>query len=389
MSLRPLVFVIRTVRSWERLVVILFGASVASCGSCSTSAHPQDRLASLSLPQGFSIAVFAERVPNARAMVLSPGGTLYVGSREEGAVYAVRDDDGDATADRVVVVDEGLAMPAGVDLRDGDLYVSAISRILRYDDIDARFESSPEPVVVTDAFPNDRHHGWKFIRFGPDGLLYVPVGAPCNICDSPDPYASIMRMAPDGSNREVYARGIRNTVGFDWHPDTGVLYFTENGGDNMGNDIPPDELNRVTAAGQHFGYPHCHGAGIVDPDHGAGHDCGDYMPPLQALGPHVAALGMRFYTGSAFPPEYRGAIFIAEHGSWNRDTPIGYRVMVVKLDESGAAVSYEPFVTGWLDDATGDAWGRPADVLVHSDGSLLVSDDEAGKIYRITYAGSR
>jgi hypothetical protein len=238
-------------------------------------------------------------------------------------------------------------------------------------------------VTVNDQFPKDRHHGWKFIAFGPDGMLYVPVGAPCNICQ-PDEnrYALITRMKADGSGREIFARGIRNTVGFDWHPATKELWFTDNGRDQLGDDIPPDELNHAPKKGLHFGYPYCHGGDIPDDQFGKKHSCTEFTPPAQKLGPHVATLGMRFYTGSMFPPEYHNQIFIAEHGSWNRSTPIGYRITVVGLNKN-RAISYKVFAEGWLQGRR--AWGRPVDVLVMRDGALLVSDDSAGAIYRIGY----
>ena len=340
----------------------------------------------IKLPPGFHIDVFAADVPKARQMALSSNGTLYVGSRENGSVHAVVDRDRDGRADQVVRIARGLNMPSGLAWRDGALYVAEVSRVLRYDGIDGRLQDPPKPVVVSDTFPTDRHHGWKFIAFGPDGLLYVPVGAPCNVCDEENPiYASITRMKPDGSGREIFARGIRNTVGFDWDPRTKELWFTDNGRDMMGNDVPPDELNHAPKKGMHFGFPYCHGNGIADPKFGDGKKCSQYTPPARALGPHVAAIGMRFYTGSMFPAAYRNQVFIAEHGSWNRDTPLGYRVTLVKVD-GGKAVSYETFAEGWLR-KNGRAWGRPADVLVMPDGALLVSDDEAGAIYRITYKG--
>jgi glucose/arabinose dehydrogenase len=336
------------------------------------------------LPAGFKIDVFSDEVPNARSLALSPGGVLYVGTRTEGKVYAVVDRDHDFRADRVYTLARGLTMPNGVALRDGALYVAEVSRVIRFDGIEGRLEDPPQPVVVRADFPRDRHHGWKFIRFGPDGLLYVPVGAPCNICESEDPiYASLTRMRPDGSGREIFAAGIRNTVGFDWQPGSGVLWLTDNGRDWLGDDRPPDELNRAPQKGLHFGYPYCHGRSIADPELGRKRPCSAVTPPAAELGPHVAALGMRFYRGAMFPAAYRGRIFIAEHGSWNRSAPIGYRVTVVTV-EGDRAVSYEPFAEGWLE---GDeAWGRPVDVEELPDGSLLVSDDEAGAIYRISYA---
>lgn len=346
--------------------------------ACSANLH----LDRIKLPPGFSISLFASDVPKAREMAFSPQGTLYVGSFE-GDVYAVPDRDKDGKADRVYTIARGLRMPVGVDFHNGSLYVSSISRIVRLDGIESRLDNPPQPVVVSEKFPTDRSHGWKFIRFGPDGLLYVPVGAPCNIClQSDQRYASIMRMKPDGTGLEVFAHGVRNTVGFDWHPETGELWFTDNGRDWLGNDSPPDELDHAPKAGLHFGFPFCHGGDIADPDFGMRRSCKEFTAPAIKLGPHVAALGMRFYTGSMFPKEYRNQIFIAEHGSWNRDRKIGYRVSLVRLD-GGKAVSYETFASGWLDG--GDNWGRPADVQVAPDGALLVSDDYANAIYRITY----
>ena len=341
----------------------------------------------IQLPPGFRIEVFASGVKNARSLARGAKGTIFVGTRSAGNVYAVVDANGDHKADRVVTLASGLNMPNGVAFRDGALYLAEVSRVHRFDDIEARLEAPPKPVLLNDAFPTDRHHGWKFIAFGPDGWLYVPVGAPCNVCDrsgSDRRYASIMRMKPDGTGAEVYAEGVRNTVGFDWHPQTKALWFTDNGRDMLGDDRPPDELNTAPKAGLHFGFPHCHGGTISDPEFGGTRPCSDFVPPARPLGPHVAALGMRFYTGTMFPPQYRGHIFVAEHGSWNRSRKIGYRVMLVRLDGDTVA-SYEPFATGWLQGER--AWGRPVDVLVMPDGSLLVSDDEADAIYRITYAG--
>jgi glucose/arabinose dehydrogenase len=337
-------------------------------------------LESITLPPGFAIELLA-RVDNAREMALGAKGTLFVGSMQAGKVYAVRLRPG--TPAEVLTIATGLSLPVGVAVHGDALYVSAVDRVLRFDDIENRLTSPPKPVVVTDRLPTDRHHGWKFIAFGPDGKLYVPVGAPCNICE-PDAnrYANIMRMNPDGSGLETFARGIRNTVGFDWDPRTHELWFTDNGRDWLGDDSPPDELDHAPKAGMHFGFPYCHGATISDPEFGRRRPCADFTPPAQNLGPHVAALGMRFYTGTQFPEAYRNQILIAEHGSWNRSKKIGYRVSLVRV-EDGKSVAYEPFATGWLQGET--PWGRPADVLVMPDGSLLVSDDYAGAIYRITY----
>jgi len=338
----------------------------------------------LTLPPGFRIAVYAADVPNARQMALGPPGVVFVGSNAAGKVYAVVDRDG---GNRTVhVVASGLNMPSGIAFRDGALYVAAVNRILRYRDVARDPAHPPKPEVVTDAYPSDAHHGWKFIAFGPDGRLYVPVGAPCNICTPPGPlHATITRLDLAGGRPEVVARGVRNSVGFDFDPASGDLWFTDNGRDWLGDDQPPDELNHLTKVGEHFGFPFCHGNGLRDPEHNAGHACSEFTPPARELGPHVASIGMRFYTGRMFPEKYRGGVFIAEHGSWNRSTPIGYRVSFVKV-ENGRATSYEPFAAGWL--KGGAASGRPADVLVMPDGALLVSDDKAGRIYRITYVGS-
>ncbi len=362
-------------------LTIVFAVSAANADVAPDAPFDLD---AVRLPDGFSISVYADDLPGARSMALSPDGVLFVGTRTVGTVYAVRDTNGDNRADESFVIDTGLTMPNGVAFRNGSLYLAEIFRVVRYDDIENRLADPPEPVVVRDDFPTDRHHGWKFIAFGPDGKLYVPVGAPCNVCERDDErYSSIMRMNPDGTELEVYAAGVRNSVGFDWRPGTNELWFTDNGRDLLGDDLPPDELNRAPEAGMHFGFPYCHGGDIIDPDFGSGHSCDDFTPPAMKLGPHVAALGMRFYTGDMFPPEYRNRIFIAEHGSWNRTNPLGYRVMTVTV-ENGRAVDYDVFAEGWLTEG-GAAWGRPVDVLVMPDGALLVSDGRAGVIYRIAH----
>jgi hypothetical protein len=362
-----------------RLTLLVVAWWIATIVSAQSQPLPLEKI---KLPKGFSIEVVA-RVENARGMALGDQGTLFVGSMRTGKVYAVRF--ASATPVQVFTVASDLQLPAGVAFRDGALYVSAVDRIVRLDDIETRIANPPAPVVVTNRFPTETHHGWKFIAFGPDGKLYVPVGAPCNICEpDPDRYANIMRMNRDGSGLEVFARGVRNSVGFDWDPHNGELWFTDNGRDMLGDDVPPDELNHATKAGMHFGYPYCHAGTIADPEYGGKHPCREFTQPAQTLGPHVASLGMRFYTASQFPREYRNQVFIAEHGSWNRSSKIGYRITLVRID-NGKAVAYEPFATGWLQGE--QAWGRPADVLVARDGSLLVSDDTAGAIYRISYRG--
>jgi glucose/arabinose dehydrogenase len=345
---------------------------------------PRDlRLGNIIMPPGFTIDVYAT-VPNARSMTLSPQGTLFVGTRKD-KVYAVVDRTGNRKADEVIVIAENLNSPNGVAFRNGSLYVGEIHRVIRYDEIETNLKHALDPVVVTDKFPTDKHHAWKFMKFGPDGKLYAPVGAPCNICYKEEPiYSSITRMNPDGSDFEIFAHGVRNTVGFDWHPETDELWFTDNGADRMGDNMPADELNVAPRKGMHFGFPFCHGGSIPDPEHGKGRSCDEFVSPVKLLGPHVAALGMRFNkTGKMFPEKFQKHIFIAEHGSWDRTVPLGYRIMIVTL-EGSEVVSYAPFAEGWLGE-DGKAWGRPVDVEFMDDGSMLVSDDEAGVIYRISY----
>lgn len=338
---------------------------------------------SIRLPVGFHIDLYAQDVRNARSMALSPNGTLFVGTRTAGQVYALVDSDGDHKADRKYIIARGLNMPNGVAFRDGALYVAEVHRVLKFDHIEENLEEPPAPTVVNDSFPDDGSHGWKFIRFGPDGKLYVPVGAPCNVCEPPGPlFAAITRMDPDGGGLEIYAQGVRNSVGFDWHPQTHELWFTDNGRDMLGDDIPPDELNHAPQGGMHFGFPYCHGKDIADPEFSGKHSCSEFNAPAQELGPHVASLGMRFYTGEMFPEEYRDQIIIAEHGSWNRSKKIGYRLMLVRLKDD-QPVSYEVFAQGWKQGE--NVWGRPVDIQQMPDGSLLVSDDYAGAIYRISY----
>ena len=347
------------------------------------------------LPEGFEINIYADDVENARSMAISPLGTIFVGNRNEDNVFALKDTDGDNVIDKKYLITNKLKnMPNGVAFHDGDLYVAEVNKIWKFENIEENLsyadkfdEYLEEPILISDDFPSDRHHGWKYISFGPDGKLYVPVGAPCNICESRDEiYASITRMNPDGSNREIYVKGVRNTVGFTWHPETKQLWFTDNGRDMLGDNIPPCELNKVTGKDQHFGYPYCHGDDIGDPEFGGEYSCSDFVMPVQNLGPHVAPLGLKFYTGKMFPDEYKGDIFIAEHGSWNRSKKIGYRISRVKI-ENNKSVGYETFIYGWLNDEEQEAWGRPVDILVLEDGSMLISDDKANAIYRVPYTG--
>lgn len=363
------------------------GLGMTACSSKNQALKPKGdpRLATIKLPEGFHIDFFAENLANARSLALGEKGTVFVGSRQARKVYALVDADGDGKAERRYTIAEKMNQPNGVAFHEGALYIAEIDKIWRIPDIESRLDNPGEPELVNDSLPSDTHHGWKYIAFGPDHKLYVPVGAPCNICDDSerDPrYASILRMDPDGSHMEIFAHGIRNTVGFTWHPETGALWFTDNGRDMLGDDIPPDELNVAEEPGQHFGYPFCHGNGITDPQFNKGRSCDEFKAPVAELAPHAAALGIKFNTGTQFPVRFRNQVFIAEHGSWNRSVPIGYRVMLVTL-EGNSVQSYEPFAEGWLE--SGKAWGRPVDLLFLPDGSMLVSDDHANAVYRISY----
>lgn len=365
------------------IAALFFGMILGWTGCLPKPAAPpaatDSQLAQISLPDGWEISVWADSVKDARSMTLSENGTLFVGTRRAGLVHALRDTNDDGVADERYLIAEGLNMPNGVTLRDGSLFVAEVNRIVRYDDIENHLTNPPEPVVVVDDLPTDRHHGWKYIAFGPDGWLYVPVGAPCNVCDRDEPYASILRMRPDGSDREVFATGVRNTVGFTWHPDTDEMWFTDNGRDNMGDDIPPCELNHAPTTGLDFGFPHIHGADIPDPEFGEGFTPDDFTLPVQKLGPHVAPLGLEFIREEAEDGIRR--VLIAEHGSWNRSEKIGYRVTQVTINASGESVGYEPFAEGWLQGE--ESWGRPVDLEYLADGSLLVSDDQGNRIFRL------
>lgn len=367
------------------LLAMLFGILQADCKNKALKKKDHPELSSITLPPGFHISLFADSVHDARSLALGDKGTVFVGNRSGDNVFALVDEDNDGVADKKYTLISGMNMPNGVAFYKGALYIAEVNKVWRLDNIEANLAHPPKPVLVYSNLPDKEHHGWKYIAFGPDGKLYVPVGAPCNNCDDAEHdrrFASICRMNPDGTGFEVFAGGVRNTVGFAWHPQTGVLYFTDNGRDMMGDDLPPDELNAAPKAGMHFGYPYCHGGDIKDPDYGNRHACSEFTPPIVKLAPHTAALGMKFYTGIMFPASYRNNIFIAEHGSWNRSTPMGYRVTLVKL-KGNSPPTYEVFAEGWL--KNGKAWGRPVDVLQLKDGSLLVSDDYANAVYRITY----
>jgi glucose/arabinose dehydrogenase len=368
----------------QRLAVAL--AATALTGVASTG-HAAPPLQQLKVPPGFHVSIYSNGVPNAREMALGTRDTVFVGSMGEGKVYALTGLDKNGRAEHAYVIAKDLEMPVGVAFHDGALYVSVVSRILKYPDIEKHLADPPKPVVVTDRLPTKTHHGWKFIAFGPDGKLYVPIGAPCNICKPGPEFAKIIRMNADGSDRQTVATGIRNSVGFDWQPGTHTLWFTDNTRDLMGDDVPDDTLNRLAKLGENFGYPYCHAGNVPDPEFGKGHACSEFAQPALRLGAHVAALGMRFYVGQMFPAAYRNAIFIAEHGSWNRSRKSGYRVVVAHVGKDGKATGSEPFLTGFLDGEK--TLGRPADVQPMRDGSLLVSDDENGVIYRVTYGGSK
>jgi glucose/arabinose dehydrogenase len=332
----------------------------------------------IELPPGFKIEEYAS-VPNARSLALGDKGTVFVSTRKGRSVYAVI---ADGQSTRTIELLDGLNSPNGIAFHEGDLYVAEIDRVTRYEDIESHLDDLPDADVLNIELPSEKHHGWRYIGFGPDGKLYISIGAPCNICEK-EGYGQIIRMNSDGSEREVFAEGVRNSVGLTWHPNTDDLWFTDNGRDMMGDDIPPDELNHASTAGQHFGFPYCHAGEIPDPKFGQGKNCSDYRAPAQKLGPHVAPLGLSFYSGDMFPAEYQGQLFIAEHGSWNRSKKIGYRVTQVSF-ENGVPVAYEPFATGWLENES--VSGRPVDLLILADGSMLISDDHADKIYRITYS---
>lgn len=360
-------------------------ASLVSLNSDLASASSKTEvLQHLKLPTGFKISLYADNTPDARTLALGDDGVIYVGTRQQGVVYALQDTDNDGISDKRYIIDQGLRMPNGVAYRQGHLYVAEINRIIRYDNISAHLSNPPKPTVIYDKFPNDTHHGWKYLRFGPDGKLYTAVGAPCNICEPhADIYTSLVRLNADGSAFEIIARGIRNTVGFDWWPKTDKLFFNDNGRDYLGDDLPPDELNVWSSKEQHFGYPYCHAGTISDPELAGNKQCQQFVAPVWHYGAHVAPLGARFYTGTQFPARYKNQLFVAQHGSWNRTTPQGYQVVSLKFKE-GKPVAETVFIEGWLT-PTGNVLGRPTDILELPDGSLLIADDTLGVIYKVEY----
>ena len=360
------------------IIAVVIGQLFSGTGHAQIS----DGLEDIVLPDGFSIEIFSDAVPNARSLAKGDNGTVFVATRRDGRVYAlVPQDSGEPS---VVTVASGLRMPNGIAFHHGDLFVAETTRIIRYDEIESQLDNIPEPAVVVDSMPGKSHHGWRYLAFGPDDRLYVSIGAPCNICDrADDGFANISRLKSDGTGLEVYASGIRNSLGFTWHPESGELWFTDNGRDLLGDNVPADELNRVTSMGMHFGFPYCHAGDIKDPQFGDKRSCSEFSPPMLKLGAHVAPLGVKFYTGKMFPEEYRGQLFIAEHGSWNRSQKTGYRISLVRL-ENGVPATYEAFAEGWLQGEK--VSGRPVDMLILDDGSMLVSDSKQGRVYRISYS---
>ncbi|WP_311316227.1 PQQ-dependent sugar dehydrogenase [Roseivirga seohaensis] len=349
-------------------------------------------LSKIKLPEGFKISIYAEGITDARSLSSTPDGkTVFVGNRRRKNVYALTDTDGDMVADKTYKwaskTGKDWNMPNGVAYHNGDLYVAEVNRILRFPDIMNNLDDPKQEVIFED-YPTDAHHGWKFIAFGPDGKLYVPVGAPCNVCESDkEVYASITRMNPDGSNMEIYATGVRNSVGFAWDPKTQKMWFTDNGRDMMGDDIPACELNFAPEKGMNFGFPYWHQGDIPDPDFGDKFPRTNFTEPKYKFEPHSAPLGLRFYQGDMFPAKYKNNIIVAQHGSWNRSLDaghIGYQLRFVQV-EGDKVISSEIFASGWLDQKTNKGWGKPVDILEMPDGSILVSDDVAGVIYRISY----
>lgn len=346
----------------------------------------QELIKQLHIPEGFSLSVYADNLPGARSLALGDNGVVFVGTGREGEVYAIQDSDADGLADKRYVIATKLLMPNGVAYKDGTLYVAEVNRISRYEHILDNLNHPPKPVVIYDQLPSDPHHGWKYLRFGPDNKLYTAVGAPCNICKPEEAiYTSLVRLNADGGHFEILAVGIRNTVGFDWQPNTNMLFFTDNGRDYLGDDTPADELNRWLIPGEHFGFPYYHAGDIADPDILTDKKAQQFSAPAWKFKAHVAPLGARFYRGDQFPPQYKNQLFVAQHGSWNRSKPDGYRIALVKFEQD-QPVAEEVFIDGWLDKED-KVLGRPVDVLEMPDGSLLISDDQLGVIYQVKYTG--
>ena len=383
--------------SVRRLRFAGVSAALIALGAGASGALAQQPAQSLpigrfKLPPGFAVEVWQAGVPGARTMLLGPKGTMFVGTTGTGRVYAIVTRDGRR---EVKTIARGLTMPNGLAMKDGALIVVANRNVYRFDNIEDNLDTakpgSISPIDISSRFnlPGDRSHGWRYIAFGPDGKLYIPVGAPCNVCEiDGDKYAHIRRYDADGSNREIIARGVRNTVGFDWHPVTGELWFTDNGRDGAGDEGPEDEFNRLPKGreGAFFGFPYCHANGIVDRDIPRRNACDGVILPAVTLGPHSASLGVRWYTGDMFPADYRNVAFIARRGSWNRTIKFGSDLAVVRLAGDGAGkATVTPFMTGLLDEKRNQHLARVVLPYQMPDGSLLVSDEQNGAIYRISY----
>ncbi|MFY8326541.1 PQQ-dependent sugar dehydrogenase [Pseudoalteromonas sp. ZZD1] len=354
---------------------------IISLGLLSTPAGAANILKELSVAQGFEVSVFADDVENARQIAVSKKGIVYVGSRKAGNVYALIDHNSDGVADKQILVASDLSMPSGLAIKGDDLYVGEVHRIIRFKNIDKQLKA-PKYEVVYDALPTERHHGWKFLRFAPTGELIIPVGVPCNICAEDERFGRIFALDVNTKQITTLAKGVRNSVGFDFHPSTQAMWFSDNGRDMMGDDIPPDELNRLTNEGEHFGFPYVHAGAILDPEFGKGKSTADYTAPALALAAHVAPLGIHFYKGKQFPSDYKQQLFVAEHGSWNRSKKSGYKVAVATI-EQGRVIKYTPFITGFMKNE--ETLGRPVAFAELADGSLLISDDYANVIYRVSY----
>jgi glucose/arabinose dehydrogenase len=338
----------------------------------------------LKVPKGFKVEVYASGIPNARSLRLGDKGTVFVSNRTLDKIYAIVDKGGKR---EVKVIAKDLYRPNGIALHDGTLYIAELSQISKIDKIEDNLDNTPKPTVIYSDLPKDEPHGWKYLTVGPDNKLYFNVGAPCNICLPPPTHAQIRRINLDGSGMEVVARGTRQIVGMDWHPTLKQLYFTENARDWLSEELPNDKLNRLAQPGKdNFGYPYCHQGNIPDPEFGWGHSCDEFTKPVALLGPHAAPLGIKFYTGTAFPGDYRGQAFIARHGSWNKSKKIGGDIVVAKLNKDGTLKSLDTFLTGFIDN--NNYVGRPVDLLVMKDGSLLISDDFNGAVYRVSYGNS-
>ena len=337
--------------------------------------------ARLKLPPGFNIEVYASGIANARSLRIDDKGIVYVSSRTVGKVYAIVEKDGKRI---VKTIATGMHSPNGIAIHNGTLYIAEIERISKIENIAAHLDDPPKPTTIYSDLPNDEPHGWKFLAVGPDNKLYFNIGAPCNICMPPATHAQLRRINLDGTGAEVIARGTRQVVGMDFHPVSKVLYFSENQRDWLSEDAPQDKLNRLLHPGKdNFGYPYCHGGDLPDPQFGWGHSCSEFTAPVAQVGPHTAPLGLRFYTGKMFPAAYANTIFMARHGSWNKSQKIGGDVVIVKLNPDGSFKSMEPFLTGFLVD--NNYIGRPVDMAWMKDGSMLLSDDFNGAVYRITY----